>query len=167
MKRFLSGSEKRKRKKEGSKTTKVNNLFPLWFLVDFANSNASSSASHTPPVPQINSSSNDAEPEESVLSVSEDENSKHVGTDNSTIISEDPALWPDRLTYREQIEIVKKGPVQIRNFAFPSNTDKPPRKFTNENYAMKNRQKVATLFSQCGRSLLFWLSHLRGIKDGA
>ena len=33
-----------------------------------------------------------------------------------TVISEDPVLWRDKLTDRERIEIVKTGPVQIRNF---------------------------------------------------
>ena len=33
-----------------------------------------------------------------------------------TVISEDPALWRDKLTDREIIEMIKTGPVQIRNF---------------------------------------------------
>ena len=37
-------------------------------------------------------------------------------TNGDTVISEDPVLWRDKFTDRERIEIVKTGPVQIRNF---------------------------------------------------
>ena len=49
-----------------------------------------------------------------------------VSTPETMMISEDPGLWPPKLTDRERIEIVKKGPVQIKNVAFPPNSEKNP-----------------------------------------
>ena len=61
-------------------------------------------------------------------------------TNGDTVISEDPALWRDIITDSERIEIVRTGPVQIRNFNYPQNIDNPPRRFTIENFEMKMKQ---------------------------
>ena len=43
------------------------------------------------------------------------------GESSKLIISEDPALWPAELTDKERVELVKKGPVQIKDIEFPIN----------------------------------------------
>ena len=48
------------------------------------------------------------------------------------IISDDPAQWPDVLSHSEKCDVVKKGPVQVKDMVFPQNTDKGPRRFTKE-----------------------------------
>uniref|UniRef100_A0A3B1J7N8 TTF-type domain-containing protein n=1 Tax=Astyanax mexicanus TaxID=7994 RepID=A0A3B1J7N8_ASTMX len=61
-----------------------------------------------------------------------------------TVLSDDPALWPETLTDQQRCEIIKRGPVQIKEFDFPQNNDKIPRQFTVDNYHMKmnNGEKI-------------------------
>ncbi|MBN3271064.1 ZMYM5 protein, partial [Polyodon spathula] len=56
----------------------------------------------------------------------------------------DPALWTGKLTDQEKCQLIKRGPVQIKDFDFAQNDDKVPRCFTEENYQkkMKNGEEI-------------------------
>lgn len=60
------------------------------------------------------------------------------------IISDDPAQWPDVLSPSQKCDVVKKGPIQVKDMLFPQNADKGPRRFTKESYnmVMKNGEKI-------------------------
>ena len=87
-----------------------------------------------------------------------------VSTPETMMISEDPGLWPPKLTDRERIEIVKKGPMQIKKIASPPEPD--PQEFYkrelqyDDEKRREDKPKVAALFRQYGCSVLFWLPHL-------
>ncbi|XP_044155439.1 zinc finger MYM-type protein 5-like [Bufo gargarizans] len=52
-------------------------------------------------------------------------------TTSTVIVADDPAQWPAVLTDSVRCQIVKKGPVQVKNIVFPQNSESPPRRFTN------------------------------------
>lgn len=60
----------------------------------------------------------------------------------SQYLPDDPALWPDNMTDSDRVELVKKGPQQIKGDEFPTNIK--GRKFTVINYYRKlsNGEKV-------------------------
>ena len=67
-----------------------------------------------------------------------------AATDQSTVglLTDDPALWPKKLTAEERCAIVRKGPIQISVLEFPKNQE--GRRFTSYNYCfqMKNGEKI-------------------------
>ena len=70
-----------------------------------------------------------------------------AATDQSTVglLTDDPALWPKKLTAEERCAIVRKGPIQISVLEFPKNQE--GRRFTSNNYCfqMKNGEKINKL----------------------
>ena len=67
-----------------------------------------------------------------------------AATDQSTVglLTDDPALWPKKLTTEERCAFVRKGPIQISVLEFPKNQE--GRRFTSNNYCfqMKNGEKI-------------------------
>lgn len=164
MKRYLSGCEKKKRKKENEqfveKLPKISAFLQQTSSSAqeastsadiFSNSNDAASCSSSGDnlaceTPAATSSRIDIEEEgtEEEDNQCSDHDTATESVSESSLLSEDPSLWPEKLTDRERVEIVKKGPVQIKNFPFPPNSDQPPRKFTKENYSMtmRNGEKI-------------------------
>lgn len=60
------------------------------------------------------------------------------------VLSDDPALWPEKITNQQRCSIVKRGPVQIKDLDFPQNCDKIPHRFTADCFykKMKNEEKI-------------------------
>lgn len=50
---------------------------------------------------------------------------------------EDPGTWPENITDKLRTHLVKRGPVQIRNFDFPKDEEKGNRKFSDKYYNRK------------------------------
>ena len=88
-------------------------------------------------------------------------------------ISEDPALWPSVRGHTELCQMVTKGPpIQVKDIHFPQNTDKPPRRFTKDNYdiVMKNGEKINRtwlLYSVSTDSVFCYGCKLFGKQDNA
>ncbi len=85
--------------------------------------------------------------------VSDTQPPPHDPVVSEIVLSDDPVLWPEKITDQQRCSIVKRGPVQIKDFDFPQNCDKTPRRFTVECYYKKmkmrrNTEKLVSLFSQ-------------------
>lgn len=81
--------------------------------------------------------------------MSETETSFHYEDDvppstKGLIASDDPAQWPDVLSHGEKCDLVRRGPIQVKDIVFPQNTEKNPRRFMKEcyNMVMKNGEKI-------------------------
>ncbi len=49
------------------------------------------------------------------------ETQPHDPAVSEIVLSDDPALWPEKITDQQRCSIVKRGPVQIKDFDFPQN----------------------------------------------
>ena len=91
----------------------------------------------------------------------------HAATDQSTVglLTDDPALWPKKLTAEERCAIVRKGPIQISVLEFPKNQE--GRRFNSNNYCfqMKNGEKINRtwlIYSESGDCVMCccWTQHV-------
>ena len=90
-----------------------------------------------------------------------------AATDQSTVglLTDDPALWPKKLTAEERCAIVRKGPIQISVLEFPKNQE--GRRFTSNNYCfqMKNGEKINRtwlIYSESGDCVMCFCCRLFG-----
>jgi hypothetical protein len=56
---------------------------------------------------------------------------------SNTLNIEDPGTWPEKITDKLRTHLVKRGPVQIRNFDFPKDEEKGNRRFSDKYYNRK------------------------------
>lgn len=93
-------------------------------------------------------------------------------TSTRNLISDDPAQWPDTPSDNEKCSLVTKGPVQVKDIVFPQNDEKPPRRFTKDNYkmVMKNGEKIQRswlIYSMSKDSVFCYACKLFGKQDNA
>lgn len=139
--KWISGAAKRQKNKQLS--AEIKKMIPLTsFFAASAQSDKDVEASVSATTPEMIVSDSAAEnlsdvssQESSTSSVSSVTDSgpefnieqQQASSDSITLLSDDPALWPESVSEQERVALITKGPTQVKDFAFSA--DETGRKF--------------------------------------
>lgn len=143
---YPSGAKKRKKTKERKSNTECLPKLTTFFSPKYQNetSEEEEEPAMTPTEQAASTSVTTFSSSGEECPVSDTQPPPHDPVVSEIVLSDDPALWPEKISDQQRCSIVKRGPVQIKDFDFPQNCDKTPRRFTAECYykKMKNEEKI-------------------------